>query len=191
MEINKKFILVGCIWFCMLHVFSQEDIKTFNDRLEVNLSTNSVAENATPKIIFQPKLRLDSYVTRLQPNAAIADGANVIGNYAYEIDSKFAQNQSDVVAMNQIVELYKLVEMPNGQYFLSNGNIIVTFKDNKASKNLEQEFGLQTIKQFNELNMIVYRANSFSELERLIESISAREEVDYVELDLINPYLAN
>ncbi len=175
----------------MLHVFSQEDIKTFNDRLEVNLSTNSVTENATPKIIFQPKLRLDSYVTRLQPNAAIADGANVIGNYAYEIDSKFAQNQSDVVAMNQIVELYKLVEMPNGQYFLSNGNIIVTFKENKASKNLEQEFGLQSIKQFNELNMIVYRANSFSEIEGLIESISAQEEVDYVELDLINPYLAN
>lgn len=190
MAINKRFVMAAGMFLCMLHLAAQEDIKTNNDSLEVNLSSSSIDDNFTAKIIVQPKLRLDSYVTRLQPNAAIAEGIDTIGNYAYEIDSKFAQDQSDVVTMNQIEELYKLVEMPNGQYFISNGNIIVVFKE-KALKNLEQELGLQSIKQFNELDMIVYRATSFSEIDGLIELISARPEVAYVELDLINPYLTN
>lgn len=190
MAINKRFVMAAGMFLCMLHLAAQEDIKTNNDSLEVNLSSSSIDDNFTAKIIVQPKLRLDSYVTRLQPNAAIAEDTDVIGNYAYEIDSKFAQDQSDVATMNQIGELYKLVEMPNGQYFISNGNIIVVFKE-KALKNLEQELGLQSIKQFNELDMIVYRATSFSEIDGLIELISTRPEVAYVELDLINPYLTN
>ena len=189
MVINKRYVLAGFIWLCMSHVFSQEDIKTINGRLEPSISNNSTTDSSRAKIIFQPKLRLDSYVSKLKPDTEKPGGIDVIGNFAYEIDSKFIQGQSDTVLMNQIEESYKLVEMPNSQYFISNGNIIVVFKENTASKILEQELGLQSIKQFYEINMVVYRANSFPEIEGLVDLISARPEVAYVELDLINPYL--
>ena len=115
------------------------------------------------------------------------------------LDSKIYQkeNQEFVITLNnqtrnnaismglKEVSSYKAVEMPNGNYELTDMKLLLQYKDASYVENIRFDYGLDIIDSMPAINVVILQARDVTQLNDLMISLTADSRVVDVSFNLV------
>ena len=111
-----------------------------------------------------------------------------IGNFFYELSpgklSERLMNLSDQDSGNRRL---KLVLDSSNQLQVTDGSIIILFKNSSESSQVGSDYNLSVKRNLLPINTVVYYVDSFKNIENIITKLRADPRILDVSLDLINP----
>ena len=167
----------------------------YADDLAINNADNSFVpiKNVSTEIKNgDPEILYNSNVILITDNTEI-DLSNIdkIGNFLYELSpGELAQrlmNTSDQVIDKRE---FKLVLDTSKQLKVTDGSIIVAFKDSSDSSQIMTDFNLSLKRNLLPINRAVYYVSSFKNIENTITKLREDPRITEVSLDLINPMVS-
>ena len=187
-NISKKIILVQF----MVITFTYN---LYADDLAINNADNSFVpiKNVSKEIKNgDPEILYNSNVILITDNAEI-DLPNIdkIGNFLYELSpGELAQRLMN--APDQVINKreFKLVLDTSKQLKVTDGSIIVSFKDSSDSSQIMTDFNLSLKRNLLPINRAVYYVSSFKNIENIITKLREDPRITEVSLDLINPMVS-
>ena len=187
-NISKKIILVQF----MVITFTYN---LYADDLAINNADNSFVpiKNVSKEIKNgDPEILYNSNVILITDNVEI-DLPNIdkIGNFLYELSpGELAQRLMNVP--DQVINKreFKLVLDTSKQLKITDGSIIVSFKDSSDSSQIMTDFNLSLKRNLLPINRAVYYVSSFKNIENIITKLREDPRITEVSLDLINPMIS-
>ncbi len=187
-NISKKIILAQF----MVITFSYN---LYADALAINNADNSFVpiKNVSKEIKNgDPEILYNSNVILITDNVEI-DLPNIdkIGNFLYELSpGELAQRLMN--APDQVINKreFKLVLDTSKQLKITDGSIIVSFKDSSDSSQIMTDFNLSLKRNLLPINRAVYYVSSFKNIENIITKLREDPRITEVSLDLINPMIS-
>jgi len=181
MEIKKKFFtkLIFYILFITNSSFiiglpnieiNEEVPKKYNEKLQYKFDPNI-------KILFKSVAYPANMIDQSFNNF------NTIGSFVYKLESEDQNNSFTNLQKNN----YKLVEINNNKYMISNGSLIIEFKENINRNSFNQDYSL--IPKYEMGIRTAYYTKGFDTLNFLMNQFILDERVLSFELDLIDPEL--
>tara|TARA_Y100001935_G_C17253446_1_gene482307 strand:+ start:615 stop:1124 length:510 start_codon:yes stop_codon:yes gene_type:complete len=83
------------------------------------------------------------------------------------------------------VTSYKAVEMPNGEFELTDLNILLQYKDKSYVENIMIDYGLSIIELMPSLNLVILRASDLTQTNRIMIALNSDSRVEDVSYNLV------
>jgi hypothetical protein len=188
MEDNMK--IISFIFITTVIFFSPEVLS--DDELKHEYATNSNKSNSILERKNEIKILQDSVViTNSNPLFKDISGVPKVGNFIFE---KSPNKLKDILNnKNQSVDIvnyetgFRLVEIPGKSNLITDGSFVVYFKDPSDKQQFNSDYKL--LPKYEMPNANTYKTIDFKALSTLIDILKNDERVQFVELDLIDPYI--
>ena len=96
------------------------------------------------------------------------------------------QTRNNAIAMGlKEVSSYKAVEMPNGNYELTDMKLLLQYKDASYVENIRFDYGLDIIDSMPAINVVILQARDVTQLNDLMISLTADSRVVDVSFNLV------
>ena len=188
MEDNMKiisFIFITTVIFFSPEVLSDDELK--NERATNSNKSNSILERKNEIKILQDSV----VITNSNPLFKDISGVPKVGNFIFE---KSPNKLKDILNnKNQSVDIvnyetgFSLVEIPGKSNLITDGSFVVYFKDPSDKQQFNSDYKL--LPKYEMPNANTYKTIDFKALSTLIDILKNDERVQFVELDLIDPYI--
>jgi len=183
---NIKLLLTPFIFLISCNNLYADDLAVNNadgSYIPINGMSPMVTKNVDPKILFNSNAILAN--DNLQKDLI---DLRKIGNFFYELSpgklSERLMNLSDQDSGNRRL---KLVLDSSNQLQVTDGSIIILFKNSSESSQVGSDYNLSVKRNLLPINTVVYYVDSFKNIENIITKLRADPRILDVSLDLINP----
>ena len=104
-----------------------------------------------------------------------------LGPYKYILEVKETRKANISNLSEEKTIPLKLIKFPNSEYRVTDGSIIVAFKENVDKETFASDFGLESKSDFG--FGAAYKAISFEDVEKVLSEIKNDSRVKYAEYD--------
>ena len=145
--------------------------------IEQNTQTESKENNFSN----QPILLKDSFVILDKDDLYKDPSFKSLGPYKYILEVKETRKANISNLSDEKNIPLKLIKFPNSEYRVTDGSIIVAFKEDVDKETFAADFGLKSKSDFG--FGVAYKAISFEDVEKVLSEIKNDSRVKYAEYD--------
>jgi len=162
------------------------------DELSQGISSNKIGPKDDSSIFTNEfKIIENSFVVN-DPKNTIQEDQNIkkLGNFKYELIESNSRARSLYINPTQELKTeLKLAISKNGQYFISNGSIFISFEESQNDIDFADDYNLTFVKNYPSMKTALFSISNFDMVNSAIDSIKLDPRVKSVELNLIDPYI--
>ena len=168
-------ILSFFIIFFTANLFAVKTVEVLY--IEKNTQTESKENNFSN----QPILLKDSFVILDKDDLYKDPSFKSLGPYKYILEVKETRKANISNLSEEKTKPLKLIKFPNSEYRVTDGSIIVAFKEDVDKETFAADFGLESKSDFGFGE--AYKAISFEKVEKVLSEIKNDSRVKYAEYD--------
>ena len=144
--------------------------------IEQNTQTESKENNFSEPILLK-----DSFVILDKDDLYKDPSLKSLGPYKYILEVKETRKANISNLSEEKTIPLKLIKFPNSEYRVTDGSIIVAFKEDVDKETFASDFGLESKSDFG--FGAAYKAISFENVEKVLSEIKNDSRVKYAEYD--------